>query len=284
MAQTRFVVITGASHGIGEATALRLARLGFHVFAGVRRTADGESLRERVPGAITPLLFDVTDEAAIRAAAERATETVGGAGLAGLVNNAGVVVPGPLECLPVDVVRRQLEVNLLGPLAVTQSFLPLLRQARGRIVNVGSIGGRMAVPFVGAYHASKAALAAMTDALRAELRPWGIEVSLIEPGNVATPLWQASLATADELEKRMPPRYHELYGRTVAAVRAWVPRAVAGATHPDRVARAVEHALTARWPRTRYLVGWDAWFGSWLTWLPDRVRDVVLRRWVTQGA
>jgi NAD(P)-dependent dehydrogenase (short-subunit alcohol dehydrogenase family) len=277
----RCVALTGASRGIGEATALHLCRLGFHVLAGVRKESDGQALARKAPGTLTPLLLDVTDEASIHAAAETITRTVGDAGLAGLVNNAGLVIPGPLEFVPIDAVRQQFEVNVVGQLAVTQALLPLVGQARGRIVNMGSIGGRVPAPFVGAYHASKAALAAMSEALRAELRPWGIEVILVEPGNVATPIWNTTLTTAAEMERGAPPRFQELYGRSVAAVREWVPRTSAQAMPPECVARVVGRALTSHWPRTRYLVGWDAWVASWLVWLPDRLRGAFLLRWTT---
>ena len=175
------VVITGASTGIGRASALDLDSRGFRVFAGVRKDEDAERLRSERPS-IEPLRIDVTDADSIAAARDRVTEAVDGAGLAGLVNNAGIAVPGPLEHLPIDEIRRQLEVNLIGQIAVTQAFLPLLRTARGRIVNIGSIGGRVALPLLGPYAGSKHAMEGITDSLRRELRPWGIEVSIVRPG------------------------------------------------------------------------------------------------------
>ncbi|MEX0791398.1 MAG: SDR family NAD(P)-dependent oxidoreductase, partial [Actinomycetota bacterium] len=167
------VVITGASTGIGRATAPRLAAIGFRVFAGVRKQADADSLKQEAP-AVTPLILDVTDEHSIAEAATAVKAAVGANGLAGLVNNAGITVPGPLEFLPAEDLRRQFEVNVIGPIAVTQAFMPLLRAGKGRIVNVGSIGGRVSTPFLGAYSASKFAIEAISDALRVELRPWGI--------------------------------------------------------------------------------------------------------------
>ena len=190
------VVITGASTGIGAASAVELARRGFSVFAGVRKRCDGERLKAQSPH-IVPLLLDVTDAGQIAAAAETVGRAVGDAGLAGLVNNAGIVVAGPLEILPLDQLRLQLEVNVVGQIAVTQAFLPLLRKARGRIVNMGSFNGRIASPYLAPYAASKHALEALSDAMRLELRAWGIRVSVIEPGATTTPIWDKSLAAAD---------------------------------------------------------------------------------------
>src|SRR5579862_2288927 len=182
----RAVLITGASTGIGAACALYLDARGFRVFAGVRNPADGEALRARSSSRLAPVLLDVTNSDSLRDAAAVINETVSETGLHGLVNNAGIAVGGPLEVLPLDDLRRQFEVNVVGQLAVTQAMLPLLRKARGRIVNMGSIVGRAPVPLVGAYSMSKAAVAAMTTALRLELDLWGIDVSLIEPGAIAT--------------------------------------------------------------------------------------------------
>ena len=177
-------LVTGASTGIGRATALQLAASGHHVYAGVRQPADGTALVQAAAGAITPLLLDVTDAAQIGAAAETVAGHVAGTGLDGLVNNAGVGVFGPLEIIPVEQFRALLEVNVTGQLAVTQTFLPLLRQARGRIIMIGSIGTRFTPPFVGALAASKSALVSMDEALRQELAPWDIHVVLVEPATV----------------------------------------------------------------------------------------------------
>ena len=184
MATAKSVVITGASTGIGAACALHLDQWGWRVFAGVRKQGDAEALRAQGSARLTPVSLDVTDTVSISTAASAVAGAVGAAGLAGLVNNAGIVVPGPIELLPLSDLRRQLEINVVGQVAVTQAFLPLIRAGRGRIVNMGSIAGRMATPFTGAYGASKFALEALTDALRLELQPWGISVSIIEPGAV----------------------------------------------------------------------------------------------------
>ena len=185
-ATTRCVLVTGASSGIGEATALRLARAGWRVLAGVRASADAERLRAAAGERLEPVTIDVTEPATIAAAAEG----LGDEPLHGLVNNAGTALAMPLEFLPLDQFRRQLEVNLVGQVAVTQAVLPNLRSARGRIVNVGSIAGRSSLPFLGAYAASKHGLEAVTDALRVELRPFGITVTIVEPGTIATPIWR----------------------------------------------------------------------------------------------
>lgn len=271
------VVVTGASTGIGETTALRLAGEGFDVFAGVRNTSDGERLRS---AGVRPLIVDVTDEAVIAAAADEVASATGGDGLQGLVNNAGIAVSGPLEYVPIDEWRRQLEVNLIGQVAVIQRFLPLLRAGRGRIVNVSSIGGRIALPLAGPYAASKFALEAISDTLRRETRGQGIAVSLIEPGGVKTPIWDKGLSEADALEAAMPAEGEALYGELIAAMRREVTRiATDTGMEPGEVADKIVDALTARRPKTRYLVGRDAktrWAAA--KRLPDRTFDALVAR------
>jgi NAD(P)-dependent dehydrogenase (short-subunit alcohol dehydrogenase family) len=250
------IVVTGASTGIGRATAARLAGLGFDVFAGVRSDEDGAALRA---AGLRPLRIDVTDHATLAVAADEVGAYVGDAGLAGLVNNAGIAVSGPVEFIPIDDWRRQLEVNVIGQVAAIQAFLPLLRGGRGRIVNVSSIGGRIALPLVGPYAASKFALEGLSDTLRRELRDQGVEVVVIEPGGVKTPIWDKGLSEADKVEAAMPPEAHTLYGGMVAALRKQVERiATETGIEPEQVAEAIAKALTADRPRTRYLVGRDA--------------------------
>lgn len=268
------VVITGASTGIGESCARRLAQAGFHVFAGVRKAADGVALQERSTGQITPLLLDVTDAAQIAAAQETVCTTIGDQGLAGLVNNAGIALGGPLEFLPMTTLRRQMEVNVYGALAVTQAFLPLLRRAKGRIVNMSSIAGLAANPFLGPYSASKYALEALSDTLRLELRPWGIAVVLIEPGTIATPIWQKGLAFADDLEAQLPAQAYDYYGPIFPFMRKML--AQTGGIPADAVAQAVEQALTVQRPKARYLVGYDARLRTWVERLPTRWRDRLI--------
>lgn len=270
------VVITGASKGIGEACALRLDKAGFHVFAGVRRGSDGERLRRIASSRLTPLLLDITDTASIEAAVATVQASTAGAGLAGLVNNAGIAVAGPLEYLPLNELRRQLEVNVVAQLAVTQAFLPLLRPSRGRIVFMSSIGGISTAPMIGAYNASKFALEAIADVLRLELLPSGIFVAAIQPGTIATPIWETSRSAAGTIRAGLPPEATERYGFMMRAAEAWAAIATRKGLPPDAVARAVEHALTAPKPKTRYLVGRDARIRALLTWLPDRLVDRLI--------
>ena len=189
--------------------------------------------------------LDVTDAAQIQAAAEGVEE------LHALVNNAGIAIAMPLEFVPLDELRHQLEVNLVGQVAVTQAFLPALRRARGRIVFVGSIAGKSALPFLGPYAASKHALEAVADSLRLELRPWGIHVSIVEPGSIKTPIWTRGAAKADELLASDDRGAAELYGDRVAAFRRVAAKRGAGGAPAEKVAEVVESALTAERPRAR---------------------------------
>jgi NAD(P)-dependent dehydrogenase (short-subunit alcohol dehydrogenase family) len=273
------VLVTGASSGIGEACALRLARAGRHVLAGVRTDADGDRLREQAGGAIEPVRLDVTDSGSIGDAAEQ----LGGGPLHGLVNNAGIAVSMPLELLPLPELRHQLEVNVVGQIAVTQAFLPHLRAARGRIVNVGSIAGRSALPFLGAYAASKHALEAVTDSLRVELQPFGIDVVIVEPGTIATPIWRKGAETFQRLAPDLPTEIATLYGDRVAAFRRAAASAAQRGEPAELVAAVVERALTAQRPKTRYLVGRDARRRARVERLPDRLRDRVYERVLLRG-
>lgn len=273
------MLVTGSSTGIGRAVALRLDREGWRVFAGVRREEDAESLRAEGSDRLIPVMLDVTDAVQVAAAAELIGERAGEAGLDGLVNNAGIAVLSPLETIPLDDFRRQIEVNLTGQVAVTQAMLPLVRRARGRVVFVSSIGGRMALPFGAPYHAAKFGIEAVADCLRQELRPWKIDVSVIEPGSIDTPIWERGERIADEVADRAPAAQEELYGQTIERFRAAVRRTADRGIAPDKVARAVAHALTARRPRTRYLVGTDARGQVLLRrLLPDRALDAIVRR------
>jgi NAD(P)-dependent dehydrogenase (short-subunit alcohol dehydrogenase family) len=268
------VVITGASTGIGEACVKRLAAAGFHVFAGVRKAEDGAALQQATGDRVTPLLLDVTNTDQIAAAQATVATVVGENGLAGLINNAGIAVGGPLEFMPLDEFHQQMAVNVYGALAVTQAFLPLLRQATGRIVNMSSISGLAASPFLGPYAASKFALEALSDALRLELRPWGIQVVLVEPGNIATPIWQKGLTFADQLEAKLPPQAQEYYGPIFPFMRNMLTRS--RGTPADAVAQVVEQALTVARPNARYLVGNDARLRTWIERLPTRWRDKLI--------
>jgi NAD(P)-dependent dehydrogenase (short-subunit alcohol dehydrogenase family) len=275
----RSVLVTGASTGIGRATALCLDGNGWRVFASVRKEADAASLREAGSERLVPLMLDVTDAGQIAAAAERIGAEVGEAGLDGLVNNAGIAVPGPLETLPVGDFRRQVEVNLTAHVAVTQAMLPAIRRARGRIVFITSIGGLMAFPMFGAYHAAKFGLEAVGDVFRQELRPWGIKVAVVEPGSIATPIWERGEAEVDAIATRARDGHSDLYGEAIDAYREVARKTGARGIPPERVAKTIERALTARRPRTRYLVGADARgqaFAKRL--LPDRAVDWLVAR------
>lgn len=272
------VVITGSSTGIGRACALRLTRAGFRVFAGVRRPEDGEGLRAEAGDLLEPLIIDVTDDATIAAAADAVREPTGGR-LAGLVNNAGVTVTGPVEAIPLANFRRQLEVNVVGQLAVTQAFLAMIRTAKGRVVFMSSIGGRGGLAFLSAYNASKCAIGAVGDSLRQEMRPFGVEVSIVEPGAIATEIWGKGIAGAPELREVIGPEMLELYGERLEKMAALAGKTGAGALPAETVAEAVEHALTAAKPKTRYVIGRDAKVqAAARTLLPDRAFDRLIER------
>jgi len=273
------VLITGASTGIGAACALRLAAAGMHVYAGVREDAAGAALRAQNAALITPLHLDVTDAESIAAAVATLEAQLGEAGLNGLVNNAGIAIGGPLEVLPMHEIRRQFDVNVFGALAVTQAFLPQLRRARGRIVNMGSIAGRIALPFLGPYCMSKSALRAMTHALRLEVDAWGIDVALVEPGAITTPIWKKSNAAADVMQATLQNDNLARYSRHLEGIRRVIAKAEEQAISADAVARAVEHALTAAHPKTEYLVGNDARMRAAINAvLPQFLQD-RLHRW-----
>ncbi|MEH2435294.1 MAG: SDR family NAD(P)-dependent oxidoreductase [Nostoc sp.] len=273
----RAVVVTGASTGIGQACALRLDQLGFSVFAGVRQDSDAQTLKQKGSQRLIPIFLDVTDAESIAAAVDRVTNAVGGAGILGLVNNAGIAVPGPLELLAIAEFQHQMQVNVTGQLAVTQAFLGLLRQSRGRIVNMGSISGRSPTPFLGAYNASKFALVALNDVMRMELRPWGISVSIIEPGSIATPIWEKSLSQSEIAQHDLSQTAQNLYGQAMNIVREKMQIIASRGISADLVAQAVVHALTAKKPKTRYLIGQDAKIGAVLKHiLPDKLHDCVI--------
>ena len=267
------VLVTGASSGIGEATAFHLRELGFDPIPAVRKAEDAERL---ATSGLRTVRMDVTDVDSIAAA----HIGLGDGPLAGLVNNAGIAVAAPLEFLPLDQLRHQLEVNLIGQLAVTQRFLPALRAGRGRIVNVSSIGGRVALPLVGAYHASKFALEAISDTLRRELLSQGVDVIVIEPGGVKTPIWRKGDELAAELTSDLPPEGERLYGALIAAIRRETAKiATETGIEPREVAEAIGHALIARRPRARYLVGRDAELRApAAALLPARVMDRIVAR------
>ena len=269
------VIVTGTSSGIGRACAEDLARRGFRVLAGVRKEADAEAVRALAPDRIEPLMLDVTDLDAIAALPER----VGPEGLAGLVNNAGMSYAGPLEHLPIEDVKQQLDVMLLAPFAITKALIPALRHARGRVVMIGSIGGRTSLPFMGPYNAAKAGIDGFANSLRPELQPFGIHVALIEPGAIKTDIWRRGIQAGDELLESMSDEAKRDYGARVEALRKTAQESEARGVPPQKVADAVAHALTAGKPRTRYLIGVDARVQALLrAALPDRALDKVVGR------
>lgn len=272
------VLITGASTGIGRATALHLDGLGFKVFAGVRKRGDAESLDEEASDRLEPVMIDVTDAGMIKVTQERIQDVTGGR-LAGLVNNAGVAVAGGTEFVPLDELRRQLEINVVGQVAVTQAFLPMIRAARGRIVLMSSIGGRSSIPFLVPYGASKHALEAVGDSLRGEMRAFGVEVSIIEPGSIATPIWSKGERQTPHLRGAMTPEQLEIYGDAIDKFADAARETGEEGEPPIEVAKAVEHALTADKPKTRYLIGRRAKAQAVLKKvLPDRVMDRLIAR------
>jgi NAD(P)-dependent dehydrogenase (short-subunit alcohol dehydrogenase family) len=275
------VLVTGASSGIGRAVAFRLAGEGFRVFAGIRDEQTAGELSGAAGGRILPVRMDVTDEGSVQAAADVVGAELSGAPLKGLVNNAGEVVIGPVELLRPEDVRRQFDTNVTGQIVVTQRFLPLLRSSHGRIVNMGSLTGELSFPFSGPYSGSKAALAALTDALRVEVAPWGIEVCLIEAGNIRTGIWEKHVADVRRLIMRVPEERLSLYRRRLEADLEMVEHLQHGGVSPRVVEDAILHALTAERPKTRYLVGLDAKTLSRLVrFIPDRLRDALITRYM----
>jgi NAD(P)-dependent dehydrogenase (short-subunit alcohol dehydrogenase family) len=268
------IVISGASTGIGADCAERLARDGFLVFAGVRSDADAarvEALHSNIRG----LRLDVSDDASIAAAV--VTVEASGAVLRAVVNNAGIAIAGPLEFLPMAEIRRQFDVNFFGALAVTQAFLPQLRRSRGRVVFVGSISGRLAVPFIAPYSTSKFALHAAADALRVELAPSGMHVALVEPSSVKTPIWEKGRASRDQLLGLLPPQALEIYGKQIDAVFTATEGEERSGMPAARVTDAIVHAITAPKPNAYYLLGGPARAGSIIALLPPALRDRALR-------
>lgn len=280
----RAVLITGSSGGIGSCCVKTLLSEGFRVCAAVRDPASGEALRREAPDLLNPILLNVTEPHSIASAAEQVAEVLDteDAKLVGLVNNATVEYHGPIEILPLEFVRDELEVNYLGTLAVTRALLPLLRKGQGRIVNISSINGRCVFPSIGASCAAKYAVEAMSDALRMELAPWGVHVAVIEPGAVATGLWEKALHAFEDLPRHVSAEalrlYYPSWSEALEKARADKDRLFGMAMPPERVVRAIMHALTSDKPKTRYLVRWDAKSIAFLKWLlPDRCFDLLVK-------
>ena len=267
------IVITGASTGIGKATALHLDQLGFRVFAGVRKEADGQALMKEASERLTPILLDVTDANAIANAVSTVTEATAGK-LFGLVNNAGLSLNGPLELLPVSEMKKLMDVNVLGLLAVTKAFIPLLRKHKGRLVNISSGHGLLAIPDKSVYAASKFAVQAVSDSLRVELRPFGVSVSYLVVGKVDTAVLGKIVADRDKMIEAAPPEVVQLYAPLFEFFDQEV-KSLPGIP-PGEVARVIAQALTMKRPKARYLIGPGAKKMKNLARLPVRLRDRLM--------
>jgi NAD(P)-dependent dehydrogenase (short-subunit alcohol dehydrogenase family) len=273
----RAVLVTGTSTGIGRATALLLDKLGYQVFASVRSLQDGDELCKSASKKLTSVLLDVTDEAAVARLRDKIADAVGEQGLWGLVNNAGISFRAPLEFVPMSEFRRLYESNVFGLLAVTQAFLPLIRRAQGRIVNVGSIAALMVTPFHGTYSSAKLAVNGITNALRLEVKPFGVQVSLMIYGGVRTAIWDSTARSTADIIKQLPPEFKDLYAeRQRKALEFFFSRGRKGLL-PEEAAQPIIHALTAKRPRRTYFAGSDAKFYNLL----DKVLYGRLRDWVT---
>ncbi len=270
-------LVTGSSTGIGRATTLRLARAGWTVLAGIRKDADGASLLAEPAGDIRPVLLDVTKPDHLDALAATLDEHCADAGLDGLVNNAGFALARPIEVVDLDAFRWQFEVNVFGQIAVSQRAIPHLRRATGRVVNIGSTGSRVTPRYMGPYTASKHALVGVNDAMRQELRDWGIRVVLLEPGAIATPIWDKGKAEIKEVEAEGDAAMTALYPEAMPEMTRVVHQQAADGIDPDEVAKVVWTALTARRPRARYPVGRDAYLATFLgRHMPPKVMDWLI--------
>lgn len=273
------VLITGTSTGIGKATVLHLDQLGFRVFACVRKASDGEALCALASERLTPICLDLTNAQTIADAKDQVSRAVGGAGLAGLVNNAGDGFGLPLEFTPLDALRALFEVNVFGLLALTQDLLPLVREAHGRIVNISSTAAIMVVPFHGPYSATKFCVNAFSDALRQELKPFGVQVSVVVTGNIATPLWEKGNRRGQELRAGLPPLFEELYGNAYNKFIEYFLDMGQHGIPPDAVAQTIAQALTAKHAKPYYTVGRGARALTLLKRvLPVRLQDQMILR------
>jgi NAD(P)-dependent dehydrogenase (short-subunit alcohol dehydrogenase family) len=275
------VVVTGASTGIGRATALFLDEKGYRVFAGVRKQADAKALAADASDQLTPITIDVTKERSIKAAKDKVQRAVGKDGLVGLVNNAGVGDGGPVETMDLDILRNVLEVNLVGQVAVTQAFLPLIRKAPGTIVFIASIGGRIASPFMSPYNTSKFAVEALGESLRQELAPWEIDVVVIEPGSIDTPIWKKGAETIEDQFAKLTATTRRLYGKQLKRMDEVLTETASRGIAPEKVAKVIHTAISSENPKHRYLVGRDAKIAAKLKGaLPDRTFKKLIDRQV----
>ena len=280
MEGNKSVLITGSSTGIGRASALRLDKEGFQVFAGVRKSSDGDALKNASSGKLIPVILDVTEPESIANAVKTVSEETNGE-LYGLMNNAGVPGGGPVELVPIPAIRNVFEVNVISVFAVTQAFLPLLRKSRGRVVNTGSAFGLTALPGRSVYSASKFAVEAISESMRVELHPFGISVSVIEPGAIATEIWKKITAKSEELILNANPDIYKLYASLMMFYKnkfenqKYLPS--------EAVADRAYHAFTVKKPRYHYVVGSDAKFLAFIEHLPERIRDWLIYRIMYKG-
>jgi len=266
------ILISGASTGIGKACALELAEKGHHIWAGVRSPKSFTELKSLNLEKLTPIFLDVTDEESIESCLSEIQAA--GRGLDGLVNNAGIAIGGPMEAVPMEDWRRQFETNVFGLIALTQAALPHLRQSHGRVVNISSISGLIGVPFLGPYSASKFAVESISDCLRREMRRFGVQVAVVEPGPINTPIWAKARCEGQARARAFSPEMQKVYGSSLSRFSEKVQDSVRSAAPVSVVVKAVVHALTAKRPRTRYPVGRGVRASSLLFHLlPDRWVD-----------
>ena len=253
------VLVTGASTGIGRATALLLDAKGYRVFAGVRKEADGEALKEEGSERLTPVMIDVTRQPSVTEAKRKISRAVGKEGLAALVNNAGVGGGGgPVEFMDLQDLYQTLDVNLFGQVAVTQAFLPLVRKAQGTVVFVASIGGRVASPFMSPYNISKFGVEALGESLRHEVMPWDIDVVVIEPGSIDTDIWSKGAEEINKIFGKLPAKAKKLYEAQMKRFGEVITETASRGISPEKVAKVIYGAIRSHNPRPRYLVGLDA--------------------------
>lgn len=279
MTEKKWVLVTGTSSGVGEACAKLLADTGYYVLAGVRNADNGKRIKQACPDRIFPLTIELRDQNAIEAAREETEKITVDSGLHGLVNCAAMLHCGPLEYFPRELWFEQYDVNLFGPMALTSAMLPLLRKTKGRVVNIGAVGGGIAFPFFGAIASSKIAFEAVNDCLRRELYPWGIDVSIVEPGGIDTPANDKMRASITSYLEKMDPAGKKRYGESMDAFSKWAYKKHKTNLKPEQVANTVLKALKARRPKTRYRLGWDSRssaLGS--KFVPDRLFDAVIRK------
>lgn len=270
------ILISGASTGIGRSAAVHMARKGHSVWAGVRSQKSFDDVRKLNVQGLKPVFLDVTDEKSIASCISEIKKASGI--LHGLVNNAGIVVGGPVEAVTMEDWRHQFEVNVFGQIRVMQLTLPLLRESKGRIVNISSIAGKISTPFMGPYCASKFALEGVSDSLRRELKPHGVQVSIVEPGPIDTPIWQKSIAKGTERKEKYSDEINLAYGSMIDRFNVRVKQAEERSSPVSVVVNAIEHALTARSPRIRYPVGRGIKLAIGISRaLPDSVLDFVVR-------